>query len=874
MLRRPLARALTGGVVAVLVAVVPASLPHSVAGPAATAAGPVGDAGARVEERARRSFDALPLAFEANRGQVDARAKYVARGERFTLFLTQEGAVFDLQPPDAGPASRPPARAVAVALDPVGAEPAPRVVGRHRRDATSSYFVGDDASRWRRGVPTFGRVRYRDLYPGVDMVFRGTRSGAEYDFVVAPGSDPDRIGYRLRGADVLRIEDGDLVAGTAVGDFVHRAPVAYQVVDGRRQAVEARFRLVDGVVGFDLGSYDPHLPLVIDPETDLEYSTYLGGSGADLGRAVAVEDGDAYITGYTGSTDFPSTTGPHDLGTGVDVFVTRISPDGGGSADLVSSTYLGGAANHDGGLDLVVDGGDVYVSGYTRSSDFPTTPGALDGSFNGVWDAFVARLSLEPAGAADLVYSTFLGGGSIDIAHGIAVDGGDVYLTGDVESPEFPTTAGAFDGSMGGLSDGFVTRISPDGAGAADLVYSTFVGGSGIDSGWAITVDGGDAYLTGSTWDAPDFPTTAGAFDRTLGGEEDAFLTRISPDGAGAADLVYSTYLGGPSWDDADRLTVADGDAYIVGTTRSARFPTTAGAYDRTYNGDTDGFVARLSPDGAGAADLRYSTFLGGGKEDWVNGIVVEDGVAYLCGGTESAGFPTTTAAYDRSYGGAVDAVVARLALRSGGKGDLEYSTFLGGSGWDTAYQIVEVQGTAYVAGWTDSDDLPTTDGSYDRAVDADDAFLVRMPVPDTSFQPDAWIRRDGGPHKGKDVYNLTGRHQTTSARTQRGRRQVFWVTAQNDDDLSDRLRITGPAGSRHWVVRYHRRGTDITGQVTGPGYRTRSLPTGGRLAIKVTVKPTAGARLGAARSVRVLVSSVGNRVFKDAVRARVLVER
>jgi hypothetical protein len=838
----------------------------------AAAVVPVADSPSATEDGARRAFAETPLSFEANRGQLDARSKYVASGDGFTLFLARDRAVFDLEAPDArdaeGHRSR---RRVAVALDPVGADPAPRVVGRHRRAGTSSYFIGDP-SRWRRRVPTFGRVRYRGLYPGVDMVFHGTRSGAEYDFVVAPDADPSRIGYRLRGIESLRLDHGDLVAATAVGDFVHRAPVAYQRIGGARRTVTASFRVVDGVIGFDVGSYDPSLPLVIDPTTDVEYATYLGGSGFELGRSVALHDGDAYIMGSTSSTDFPTTTGPYQDDSGTNVFVTRISPDGSGAADLVASAVLGGSAS-DNALGMDLDGGDAYVSGVTRSSDFPTTAGAFDETFNdGIEDTFFVRLTLGETGSADLRYATYLGGNGFDDGRAIAVDGGDAYLAGSSESSDYPTTAGAFDRTLGGVTDAVLTRISPDGAGPADLVYSTYFGGSDIDSVRAIAMDGGDAYITGSTWYVSDFPTTAGAYDRSLAGVEDAFLTRFSPDAEGAADLVYSTYLGGPSWDEGYSLTLADGDAYLVGATHSARFPTTAHAYDRTYNGDTDGFVARVSPDSAGGADLRYATFLGGGKEDWVNGVVVEGRAVYVVGGTESVGFPTTAGAYDRTFGGVLDGHVARIVPRSKGKADLKYSTFIGGSGWDTLYELAADAGALYVAGWTDSPDAPTTDGAYDTVGDADDAFLIVVRPPDNKYRPDGWIRRDPGGYVGDDIYNLTGEGQLRRTILGAGWRKAYFVTAQNDDASPDRIKITGPGSSGDWRVTYTRGDVDITRQVTGRGYRTRSLPAGGKVEIRVKVIARDSAPIGARKTVRVLLTSLGNSAFQDVVKAKLTV--
>jgi hypothetical protein len=820
--------------------------------PAASAPGATRTA----QDQARRAFAAMPLAFEANRGQSDRRVRYLARGDGFNLFLTPHRAVFGL-------------RGAAVALKPVGAARSPRLVGGGRRAATTSYFRGDDPSRWQRGVPTFGRVRYEGLYRGIDMVVRGDRSGAEYDYVVAPGSDPDRIGYRLEGADGLRLRGGDLVARTAAGDFVHHAPVAYQQIDGRRRPVDAHFRLRHGVVSFVLGSYDRSRPLVIDPDTDIDYATFLGGDGDDGGSAIAVDGNDVYVTGYTASADFPPTTGAYDtsVSDGTDVFLTRITPNGEGTADLVYSTYLGGAGpttyDNDWGLGIAVAGGDAYLTGYTTSADFPTTAGALDTTLGGASDGFLTRISPDGAGAADLVYSTFVGGSGADSGLGIALAGGDVYLAGNTGSPDFPVTTGAFDTTLAG-GDAFVTRLSPDGGGASDLVYSTYLGGKGIgDTAWGIATSGGDVYVTGQT-SSSTFPTTAGAYDRTVNGETDAFVTRLSPAGGGASDLVYSTYLGAPRRETSRAIAVDAGDIYVTGWTDSGRFPTTAGAHDRIFNGHDDVFMARLSPGGAGAADLTYSTLYGGSFSDHGEGIATSGGDVYVL----------ATADIDDKYGGS-DVVVARFSPVSGGASDLVHTTWAGDD--DASAGGIAVKATtAYVAGSVQGYYFSATPGAFDSTLDGiADAFVSVFDLSGDEFVwPDAWIRRAHRPNHGNDEYYGIG-DQSVSTRVRRGHQRTFWVTAQNDDNAADTLTIKGAGGTASkWVIRYYRDGVDITSQVTGDGYQTASLAPGEKAQVKLTIKAKANARLDIPKRVVVKVVSATDPATYDAVEAAVTAKR
>ncbi len=651
------------------------------------------------------AYGSLPLAFEPNRGQAGAQVRFVARGSGYGLGLTRTGAILAL-----GKTER---DAAALRLRFLGANEGVRLVAGRPLQGKVNYLLGNDPSRWLAGIGTFGEVRYQGLYPGVDARFYGRQGQLEYDLVVARGADPAKIGLALRGARTLRLDArGDLLVRLPHGTLVQRRPHIYQTIDGRRQPVAGRYVLRGGErFGFRLGPYDKRRALVIDPQ--LVYSTYLGGSNFDDGVAIAVDSaGAAYVSGRTASTDFPTTSGAFDksLGGGDDAFVTKLAPSG---ASLVYSTYLGGDGTEFGGGIAVDAVGAAYMTGQTASADFPTTPGALDTSFGGIDDAFVTKLA--PSGAT-LVYSTYLGGSHFDGGSGIAVDAaGSAYVNGSTGSTDFPTTAGAFDTSPDG-DDGFVTKLATSGA---SLAYSTYLGGSNIDDGSGIAVDAaGSAYVTGITFSA-DFPTTPGALDASLGGFQDAFVTKLAASGAG---LVYSTYLGGspdPGGGDDDLgsgITVdATGSAYVTGRTRSANFPTTPGAFDTSPNGDADPFVSKFAANGA---SLSYSTYLGGSDSDSGSGIAIDAaGSAYVVGTTNP----------DCPQNACADAFVTKLAPSGA---TVVYSTSVGGNDdLDFGHGIaVDAAGSAYVTGITFATDFPTTPGAFDTSPNGDaDAFVAKL---------------------------------------------------------------------------------------------------------------------------------------------------
>ena len=560
------------------------------------------------QARLAQNYGKLPLSFELNKGQTDSQVKFLSRGHGYTMFLTQSEAVLSLR---SGQSSAPrgispqlprttdygprmadallppliqnPKSQIQVAPAPSAQEPAPttvrlklvganlraKVVGLDPLPGRSNYFLGNDPKKWRTNVPTYAKVKYKGVYPGIDLIYYGNQGKLEYDFVVAPGGDPRTIALNIDGAEKMQIDpQGDLVLSNDGGDVRLHKPVVYQPVSvnpksqiQNPRSVDGRYLLLaDNRIGFEIGAYDKTLPLIIDPV--LSYSTYLGGAGDDYAYGIAVDSsGNAYVIGCTNSINFPTIPGAFQTSYGggnYDAFITKLNAAG---SALVYSTYLGGSSEDGAFNGIAVDAsGNAYVTGYTYSSNFPTTPGAFQTSGGGgTRDAFVAKLHV--AGSA-LVYSTYLGGSDYDVAWDIAVDAaGNAYVTGQTHSSNFPTTPGAFQTSYGGGAyDAFITKLNA--AGSA-LLYSTYLGGSDYDEGSGIAVDAtGNAYVTGLTYYF-NFPTTAGAFRTSPAGYYDAFVTKLN---AAGSDLVYSTYLGGSSADGGYGIAVdATGNIYVTG---------------------------------------------------------------------------------------------------------------------------------------------------------------------------------------------------------------------------------------------------------------------------------------------------------------------
>jgi hypothetical protein len=623
--------------------------------------------------------DSVPVFFIANQGQAPAAVRFMAKSPGITAWFLDDGVVLR-------------AAGGTVRLGFEGAEKSAALEGQRPLAGRANFLTGD-VDRWRLGVPLFGKIAYRNLYPGIDMVFGGSGRDLKSEFLVAPGADPSRIALRYVSAGEPRIEDdGSLWIPVNGEPFREQAPLVYQERDGRRLLVESRFRLApNGALSFELGAYDRSLPLVIDPV--LSYSTLLGGSGLDSATAIAVDSsGSAYVAGFTSSYDFPTTNASQSYNAGSnDVFVTKLNAAGNG---LIYSTYIGGSGD-DRAYGIAVDAsGNAYVTGSTTSQNFPVRY-ALQSRLLGSRNAFVVKLS--PAGNL-MDYSTYLGGSGADYGYSIAVDGsGNAYVVGDTTSLNFPATG--FQKGFHGVQDAFVAKVSADGS---HLVYSTYLGGSNTDHGAAIAVDaGGTAYVTGSTY-STDFPTMA-PFQSHLAGGEDAFIARLNASGTA---LIFSTYLGGSngvvSYPETGQGIALDGqgNAYVAGVTSSVDFPL-LNAMQSSLDGWLDAFVTKVNSSGA----LMYSTYLGGSGVDVGNAVAVDSsGSAYITGYTYSTDLPVV-AALQSTIGGDCDAFLAKLSPAGN---SLAYLSYLGGNGSDNGAAVaLDPTGAVYVAGWTLSTNFP-----------------------------------------------------------------------------------------------------------------------------------------------------------------------
>jgi hypothetical protein len=609
--------------------------------------------------RAAESLSKLPLAFEKNQGQAASAADFLAHGAGYSVALSRGNAHITLRrDKDSVPA--------AVDLRLVGARRNPSAAGRKPLPGKVNYFIGNDPTRWRADIPTFGRVEYADVYRGINLAYYGNHGCLEYDFMVAPGADPAAIRLAAGGARKVQVEaGGGLVIGTDGGDVHFRGPVTYQEIAGTRRPVESRYVLAgSNGVRFSIGAYDARYPLVIDPS--LAYSTYLGGSGSESGTAIAVSaGGNAFVTGQTYSMDFPLVDAEQaSYGGNGAIFVSKLTVDG---SALVYSTYFGGLYDDTVHAIAVDSTGSAYIVGSTMSPDFPLKNPLYSELNYGDTDAFITKFS--PAGNA-VVYSTYLGGSGGDYAYGVAVDAAhNAYIAGTTYSTDFPMTSGAYQTSCS-VPCSFVTKINPA---ESALIWSTYFGETSVPnygpSVAAMAVDShGGVYLTG--WTTGALPVTAGAPQPVYGGNQDAFVAKLSNTGA---SLTYCTYLGGSQWDSAYGIAVdSAGNAYIAGSTESTDLPATASALQTKLAGFENAFVAKLNIAGT---QWEYLTYLGGQRYDGAYGIAVDSsGDAIVAGYTWSSSFPR---------------VAALQPILPGNQTDL-FKTTSGGATWSASDSGIE----------------------------------------------------------------------------------------------------------------------------------------------------------------------------------------
>ena len=694
----------------------------------------------------------LPMPFIANLGQTDERVRFYAKTFGGTVFITNNGEIVYSLPRFINPQSLQVAHVLGPSgltsgsyefpaqkeaeidnLEPGGLALKEELVGgkvnkiEGEREAITkvSYFKGKHNPKWMSNIPTYNLLSFGEVYEGIELKLKAYGNNIEKLFVIKPGAKPRTIRVRLSGAKALKVNrKGELELETGLGTVKFTKPVAYQEKNGNRNYLEVAYAVKGDEYSFNVADYDRTEELVIDP---LLASTFLGGNDNDLVTSMKVNSrGDVYVAGYTASSDFPWTADAYDpiFNGGREAFIAKFDSS---LENLLSLTFLGSS-----GVFCISTASDsnIYVVGST-GSDFPTTPDAYDRTYNGDTDGFISKLD---GNLANLLASTFLGGADHDEATSISIDAsGNIFVAGYTGSSDFPVTPGAYDKTYNGdPRDVFVSKLDSN---LQNLHASTFIGGAGVDVVPAISIhSNGNVYLVGGT-ESLDFPTTPDAYDRTYNGSRDVFVSILD---SNLANLVASTFLGGSDYeyfsDDFIYQPSIDsnGNVYLVGGTESLDFPTTPGAYDRTHNGSGDAFVSILD---SNLANFLASTFLGGTDFDVSTCTSLDfGGNIWVAGGTNSLDFPTTPGAYDRTHNGSGDAFVSIL---DSNLANLVVSTFLGGSDQDWALRIrIVTGGNIYLTGITVSSDFPSTASAYDPTFNGGsrDVFisLLDISVPGT----------------------------------------------------------------------------------------------------------------------------------------------
>lgn len=718
------------------------------------------------------NFGKIPMFFEQNKGQINDHVKFFSRGDAYNLFLTSSNALLSFHNSNKHYIHRnkkqneTAANSINLKMKPINANPNPLIIGENKLSGKTNYLIGSDSSKWLRNIDTYSNVVYKDIYSGIDLVYRSNQKYIEYDFVLAPGADEQLINLSFEGQSDLRISDnGNLNISFDEDVISFLPPVVYQETVNGKKYIESQYQKIDEItIGFELGSYDRNLPLIIDPE--LVYSTFIDRGTS---RAIAVDsEGHVHITGTTNDADFYTTEGAfqeeiaisfHQYSGDYDAFVTKLNPEG---TELVYSTFLGGSGGDDEGFAIALDkDNNAYITGITYSEFFPTTVGAFQIEFNkgGVgwndhWincDAFVTKLSAD---GSSLIYSTLLGGDYEDYASGIDIDeDGYAYVGGYTRSTNFPTTAGSyqtfwpgsestwFPGLLIYNDNGFVTKLNKDGK---NLIYSTYLSHTETDRTTDeyvkdIAVDSdGDAYVTG---------------EGILSGDSEQssmFIAKVNSLGSG---LLYSTQLGNQSDQSVSSLAIdGNGNVYLTGTVRDANFPTKnafqpthAVNEDETYSHE-DAFMMKINSDGK---DILYSTFIGGKRSDYGEDIAVdENGKVYVLGQTGSDDLPTKNAFQDylanENYWH-YDYFITQIDPNESGENSLLYLTYLGGSGSEAASGLsydpdygfypggreggiaVDFNGNAYITGETWSNDFPITENAFNSTRFGAEAIVSKI---------------------------------------------------------------------------------------------------------------------------------------------------
>ena len=656
----------------------------------------------------------LTLSFVKNNGQEDSRALFTTSHKGRRLFFSSDRITsVELEPIEEPlPESEDLQRGVAVELSFVNANPNLIPEGITPQPGCHHFYRGNDSLKWRNGIPHYKELRYPAVWEGVDLELSASSDGMKMNWILDEPNRVSSIRLHWAGADSLELDStGNLLIHHALGALTDLSPIAYQEIDGERKPVDCVYRLYGSFdLGFELtGNYLENTPLIIDPI--LTYTTYLGGSLTEDARGIAVDtQGCAYVTGFTTSIDFPVTPGAFQAttGGGQDAYVTKFASNGG---SLIYSTYLGGSGIDNGYAISLDTQGCAYVTGLTRSADFPTTPGAFQTTPGGV---FVTKLSVD---GESLIYSTFLGSTLSGSGFGIVVDfEGCAHVTGYTSDTNFPTTPGAFQTTKIGILDSaFITRLSADGE---SLIYSTYLEGSNQDYGYDMALDTQNHVLVTGVTNSPDFPVTAGAY-QTTNTSTSAFVTKLALDGSA---LIYSTFLSGSANSAGYSISVdSSGNACVTGRVYSNGFPVSPGAFQVTYGGGpVDTFASKLSP---GGESLLASTYLGGNNTDLnYGGTIDAQGRIYATGYTSSPNFPLTPEVIPSILDGGSNIYIS---IFSTDLTKLLVSYCLGGG---VGYNITTgPEGAVYATGETFSTAFPATPGAYQTTLNGTvDAFVTK----------------------------------------------------------------------------------------------------------------------------------------------------
>ena len=808
------------------------------------------------------NYGKLPLRFEANIGQVASEAKFLARAKGGTVFLTNDEAVLSIGSKDQlsddamGPAA--PSRAV-VRMRTIGANPLSAPEGFEVLPGITNYLTGSDPAGWRTGVTSYAGVRYREVYPGIDQVFHGKNSALEYDFEVAAGADPSRIGMSFDGANATRIDSatGDLVLATAVGEVRQAKPTLYQDIDGARRPVSGGFALAGARVGFTVGDYDRHLPLVIDPV--IAYSALFGGTGDEEVAGVAVDaSGAAYVSGTTFSPDFPTQAAYQPTGTD-GMFVTKLTADG---SSLVYSTYLGQGAQAAG---IAVDStGAAYVAGSTAAPDFPMVGSSFDPSCgaDGACRGDAAfQDGLTTAGSDTLASSSanFLAADVGKTINGANIPAGTTITvvvnskTVTLSNPASTTGVASFTlvSRDPPTIDTVVAKLTSEGSA---LAYSTYLGGSSDDVAAGISVDSlGHAYVTGTTRSF-DFPTTSGSVSGTTAGYDRFCGTGVDTttglaDGTCNSNVTFtgaSSTAGSPVYSTITNFDNRDVGRPIVGSnipsgtyiTTVVRHPNRTATLTLSNNATDTGtglsytligknrqsppedvFLSKINTNAdTGPASVAYSTYLGGGSSDTAAGVAADpnesQGGVYIVGSARGLGFPTTATAFQPGCDRQLDpqapctfganAFVVKLTTNQGGAASLSgrggFGTYLGSPGNTNARAVAADFFGVYVTGETDAPGFPTKNAFQSQlrqtpsAPTSQDAFVSKLVSDGTNLVYSTFLGGTDGDHAQGIAVDAAG--------------AAFVTGGTSSSDFPTKDSIQGPA----------------------PGFTTKLAPSGSTL--------------------------------------------